>query len=370
MISKSGAGPSPIPGKDINSKDLIEAFKFVHETGIREAAQRLRLTFQHEDGCDAAVESFHSQLPLNQIRSDLEPSFPACVAVKDYHLKISLPVSQALLAAKVLQENQLTVHCMYRWNRLTADDEIDMLFHPFLRHRQQALNSLFTDTAKGLKIVGDLKNKTKGVLDGAECIAKGVEKGIGHVSVGYLSCYGDVIDTVGCLPRLYGPYSDSDQRDQPQVTDFGSDAKAADNSPWHGVKYGVTELVNEPRAGFYQLGYIGGDAGTAVAIPNNIIEPVAGTLASITWLRPGVYADAKQLSHHTDAHADAQLKLTGTKGHRRSHSGSTPNLLDEKKEEDATPECRASLASGLAVDVCRDILVEFERVKEKFYLLQ
>ena len=364
MISKSGAGPSPIPGKDINSKDLAEAFKFVHETSTREAAERLRLAFEHEDGCDAAVESFHSQLPLSQMCSDLEPSFPACLAVKDYHLKISRPVAQALLAAEVLQEDQLTVYSTYRWNRMKDDDETYMPFHNFIRHGQRAFGALFTDTAKGLRRASGSKSKIKGALNGAECVAKGVGKSIGHASVGCLSFYGDVTDTLQLLPELYDVYADSDHRRRPQVTDFRSGAKAAGNSLWHGVKDGVTGLINKPRAGFHRHGFIGGAAGAAISIPNVVLKPITGTLASITWLGRGVYAEAKQLSQQKDAHTNTRLKLTGMSEHRRSHSGSRVNL----EEEDFSPEGQASLASGLTIDVCRDILVEFQRKKEECYL--
>ena len=369
MISKSGAGPVPIPGKDITAKNLAAAFKFVHETSAREAAERLRVAFEDENGCEAAVQSFHSQLPLRQMRSDLEPSFPACLAVKDYHLQISRPVAQALLAAEVLEENQLTVHSTYRWNLMKNDDETYMPFHNFIRHGQKAFNSLFTDTAKGLKRAGGSKNKMKGAIEGAECVAKGVGKSIGHASVGCLSFYGDVTDTLQLLPQLYDPYSDSDQRERPQVTNFRSGAKAAGNSLWHGVKDGVSGLVNKPVAGFHRHGIVGVAAGAAIAIPNIVIKPIAGTLASITWLGRGVYAEAKQLSHQKDTQTDTQLKLTGSAGHQRSRSGSTFNLLEEE-ELDATPEGEASLASGLTVDVCRDILVNFERAKEECYLLQ
>ena len=86
MISESGAGPSAIPGTDLTRDHLFEAFKFVHQNDVREAAERLRLAFCDENGCERAVQSFHSRLPLHKMQSDLHSSFGACFYLHDYNL--------------------------------------------------------------------------------------------------------------------------------------------------------------------------------------------------------------------------------------------------------------------------------------------
>src|SRR4051812_41630527 len=77
MISKSGVGPAPMPGKTITAKQLADAFRFVHGPTVQSAALKISTDFQHENGCQVAVKSFHAFLPLNAMRSDLEPSFCA-----------------------------------------------------------------------------------------------------------------------------------------------------------------------------------------------------------------------------------------------------------------------------------------------------
>ena len=174
-----------------------------------------------------------------------------------------------------------------------------------------------------------------------------------------LSFYGDITDALQSLPKLYDPYSDSDKHKRPQVDDIQSGAKAAGDSVWHGFKDGVTGLVNKPLTGFERDGIRGGAAGAAVAVPNIIIKPIAGTLASLTWLSRGVYAEVKNLTHKKDSNSNNRLSTLSPSGHRRSSSGSM--VIND----DTSPEGRASYASGLTIDICKEILAEFERIKHE-----
>ncbi|CAF0766430.1 unnamed protein product [Adineta ricciae] len=356
MINKSGAGPQPIPGKRLNSRDLIEAFKIAHEPGTRTAANELRVAFENENGCAAAVQSFHAHLPLSKMRSDLEPSFAACFRLNEYDLQISRPVAQVLISAGAIKESDLTPLATRDWYAATYDGRPHLPIHGLMKHGHKAFTSLFIDTVQGLRRAAGSNSLTTGTLDGAESIVKGVGKSIGHVYIGCLSFYGEITDALECLPKLYDPYSDSDKRKRPQVADFNSGARAAEHSIWHGFKDGVTGLVNKPRTGYERHGVLGGAAGAAVAIPNVIIKPVVGTLASLTWLGRGIYAEAKHLSHHRNSNSDDRLSVF-TPGHRRSSSGSSVTT------NESSPEGQASLLSGLQVKVCKQILTEFERIK-------
>ena len=355
-ISKIGAGPPAIPAKSFNAKDLSEAFRMVHQPTTREAADRLRVAFEQEDGCDAAVDFFHRHLPLNRMRSDLEPSFPACYRLEEYNLQISRPVAYALLAAEAIRESQLSVHSMVTWKKMMTDDRPHLPIHGFLKHGQKAWNHLVPKTLEGLKQA----NESGSVRDGAECIAKGIGRSVAHASIGCLSFYGDTTDSLERLSKLYDPYADYDQRERPDVNSFKSGAKAAGNSIWHGLKDGVSGLVKTPRTGYQKDGLQGGIAGAAVAIPNAVIKPIAGTLASLTWLSRGAYAQAKKLRNKDESSTDDRLRLSD---YRRSSSESVAAIAIN----DSLPEGRAALASGLTVDMCRDILAQFKTIHEALH---
>ncbi len=359
MIWRSGAGAPPIPGKRLKTNELIEAFKIVHQADTREAAEKLRIAFQHEHGCQTAVNSFHRNLPLKKMRSDLEPSFPACYRLKDYNLQISRPVAQALVAAGMIEESQLTLHSTYSWEKLSDDENPYMPVHGIMKYGQKAFNDIFVDTPNGLKRAVSSNNLLTGAREGVECVAKGVGKGIGHATIGCLSFYGDVTDALEHLPNLYDPYYDSDKHKRPKVDDLQSGAKAAGHAVWNGFKDGLTGIVNKPRTGFERDGILGGATGAAVAIPNIIIKPIAGTLASLTWLSRGVYAEAKNLTKTKDSNSKKRLSVLSIDGHRRSSSASSAS------SDDASPEGRASYESGLNTDICREILANFEKIKNE-----
>ena len=356
MIWKSGAGAPPIPGKQLNVKELINAFKIVHEAGTREAAAKLRIAFQNEDGCRAAVECFHRNLPLTKIRSDLDPTFAACYRLKDYDLKISRPVAQALVGAGLIEETQLTLHSTRAWEELSDDDHPYLPVHGLMKYGHRAFNNLFVETPNGLKRAASSNNLREGV----ECVAKGVGKGLGHATIGCLSFYGDVTDALERLPTLYDPYSDSDKRKRPQVDDLQSGAKAAGQAVWHGFKDGVAGLITKPRAGFERDGILGGAAGAAVAIPNIILKPIAGTLASVTWLSRGVYAEARNLAKAKEANLNPRLSMLSQGGHRRSSSASSTG------SNDMSPAARASYESGLTIEICTTIIDKFEKIKKQY----
>lgn len=364
MIWKSGAGAQPLPGKHLNTEDLAEAFKVVHQWDTREFAKRLQIAFQRENGCEEAVQAFHANLPVNRIMSDVESTFGACYWLKDYSVKISRPVAQVLVTSKMIEESQLGTYATREWNRLPNEDQSIFRMPGIIKHGRKAFNSLFVDTRKRLK---DVKSTTNNGLatarDGAGCVLKGVGKSLGHASIGCLSFYGDVTDTLQRLPKLYDPYSDSDAHKQPQVDSIQAGAKAAGNSVWHGFKDGLSGFITKPRAGFQRHGILGGAAGAAVAIPNSVVKPVAGTLASITWLSRGVYAEAKNLVNRNDSSTKENSLGSNSKGHRRALSGPQSHYVDN------TPAGMASFESGLTIEKCKEIINKFEQIKNEYDLM-
>ena len=191
MISRSGAGPEPLPGKDLNTTDLIEAFKIAHEAGTRTAAEKLRIKFQQENGCKTAVESFHTHLSLDKMRSDLESSFVACFRLNEYNLQVSRPVAQVLISAGLIEESQLTILPLRDWSSKMYDDRPHVPIHGLIKHGEKAFRSLFIDTVQGVKQASASGSLATSTLSGAESIVKGVGKGIGHMYIGCLSFYGE-----------------------------------------------------------------------------------------------------------------------------------------------------------------------------------
>jgi hypothetical protein len=205
VIEKSGAGPRPLPGKSITVGQLEEAFHFVHKLTTQAAAERIQEAILNENGCAAAVHAFHANLPLTRMHSDLEPTFAACYRSDKYNIQISRPVAQVLVAAGALEESELRHHATREW-QFMHDNRAHIPTHGIIEHSQKAFSSVFIDSAADLKRAANNDNAAMGTLDGAGSVAKNVGLGIGHMTIGCLSLYGEMTDALNLFTSLYDPY--------------------------------------------------------------------------------------------------------------------------------------------------------------------
>lgn len=205
VVAKTGAGPLPVPGKSITVDELANAFHQAHQPEMRIAAERIRDAIAQEDGCANALRIFHGLLPLSRMRSDLESTFPACYRVDELDLQVSRPVAQVLVAAGALDESQLRPHATRDWESI-YDDRIHVPTRGVFKHTRKALSHVFIHSAGGLKHAVTSTNFVVGVASGVADTAKNVGKGVGHLSVGVASLYGELTDVLDRVPSLYDHY--------------------------------------------------------------------------------------------------------------------------------------------------------------------
>lgn len=205
VVENSGAGPQPIPGKSINAQELAQAFRFVHRSTTIAAAERIRDSILQEDGCTAAVQAFHANLPLTRMHSDLEPTFAACYRLNKYNLQISRPVAQVLVEAGVIDESELHPHVTREW-QFKHDHRMHFLAHGIIEHSQKAFSTIFTDTPEDIRRAANNDSTAIGTLEGAGSVALGLGLGLGHLTIGCLSLYGEMTDALDRVTSLYDPY--------------------------------------------------------------------------------------------------------------------------------------------------------------------
>ncbi|CAF1156435.1 unnamed protein product [Didymodactylos carnosus] len=362
VVEKNGAGPHPVPGKDITTKDLVEAFKLVHEQKTRAAAERIRDAILKEDGCGEAVRMFHAHLPLSHLRSDLEPTFAACYRLNKLHLQISRRVAQVLVVAGRIEESQLLIHPTQKWLSI-HDNRIHIPLHGIVKHTRIAVVDIISDTSTGVKRAIHCENWKSGTCSVVEGVFKGLGKGIGHLCIGCLSLYGELTDVLDCAPSVYDPYSASEIRSRPYIINFKSGVNAAILSLCYGWKDGITDLVNTPRIAYQRHGKLGSVAGTLVALANGIVKPAVGTLSSVTWLCRGLYASLNQF-------------LVGDKGEEACTNNTLglvsplPDTTDEEQQQQngnniSRAAIAASAVTGFQPQVCQQILLEFDEIKKQ-----
>ncbi|KDR81957.1 hypothetical protein GALMADRAFT_207321 [Galerina marginata CBS 339.88] len=113
MIHKGGAGPEPIPYKELSVAKLKDAIEFAVSPAAKEAAKSLAQKIHDEasyNGVQKGVESFYKHLPLLNMRCDLDPSRVAVWWSKEQCLKLSAFAAQTLADAKLLSLRNLILH--------------------------------------------------------------------------------------------------------------------------------------------------------------------------------------------------------------------------------------------------------------------
>jgi len=121
VVRKVGAGPL-LSARNLTTPELVHAIKLIlTDPQVRRNAQIVSEKIRAERGCEAALRTFYSQLPLEKMHSDLEPTFAASVRIPEYNLQVSWPVAQVLLEAKKIAPNQVIPLLTREW-RLTESN--------------------------------------------------------------------------------------------------------------------------------------------------------------------------------------------------------------------------------------------------------
>jgi UDP:flavonoid glycosyltransferase YjiC (YdhE family) len=77
MVARAGAGPSPIPFKELTSERLANAILEALKPETLERAKELGERIREEKGCEAGAASFHAQMNVDKLRCMMAPSRPA-----------------------------------------------------------------------------------------------------------------------------------------------------------------------------------------------------------------------------------------------------------------------------------------------------
>ncbi len=116
-VESIGAGPPCLSGRNLKTRDLVNAIKFISTNQeVRKNARIISEKIRAEQGCEAALRTFHAQLPLEKMRSDLESTFVASVRIPRYNIQVSWPVAQVLLEAERIVPNQLMPLVTKEWD--------------------------------------------------------------------------------------------------------------------------------------------------------------------------------------------------------------------------------------------------------------
>ncbi|KIW92476.1 uncharacterized protein Z519_06323 [Cladophialophora bantiana CBS 173.52] len=105
MVARAGAGPDPIPYKQLTADKLADAINFCLKTESLERAKELASKIAAERGSETGAQSFHQYLDVDRLRCTLAPSRPAAWRIKRTQVRLS-----AFAACTLANTNLLDFH--------------------------------------------------------------------------------------------------------------------------------------------------------------------------------------------------------------------------------------------------------------------
>ncbi len=110
MVARAGAGPDPIPHKQLTAYKLANAINFCLKPESLERAKELAGEIAAERGSDMGAQSFHQHLEADRLRCTLAPSRPAAWRIKRTQVRLS-----AFAACTLANANLLDFHDLKRF---------------------------------------------------------------------------------------------------------------------------------------------------------------------------------------------------------------------------------------------------------------
>ncbi|KIW96931.1 uncharacterized protein Z519_02322 [Cladophialophora bantiana CBS 173.52] len=115
MVARAGAGPTPIPSKELTADRLANAILEALKPETLERARELGERIKEENGTEVGAASFHAQMGVDRLRCLVAPSRPAVWSVKTTgsnteDIRLSAFAATVLGNEGLLDVNQLTIY--------------------------------------------------------------------------------------------------------------------------------------------------------------------------------------------------------------------------------------------------------------------
>ncbi|KAF5386949.1 hypothetical protein D9615_002027 [Tricholomella constricta] len=332
MIHKAGAGPEPIPHKELTVDNLRDAIKFAISPTAKLAASRMAEEIRSENGVVNGVESFYRHLPLLNMRCDLDSSKLAVWWSTEHCLKLSAFAAQALADAKQLDMDTLDMH----------SKSLQMLFRQVSDPVTGGASAIFwTITHYYAGIAEIFYSPIKGIIHTTTAIPRGVVDIVASVHEGLYNA-----------PKLYG----SKVRQPGKVTGFRSGVKEAGKANVVLRAY-FMDIMTVLPAWFVNLlkGFLGAVKGSARSFVNVTVRPAAGIVGVVAHPFHGAW---KSLQTATGQRQEHQIRYTRISDGREAVKASTAaqcaEIVRKFKDAQRSTEARQKKYREIVEKVMRE----------------
>lgn len=116
MVARAGAGPDPIPHKQLTAGNLADAISFCLRPDSLQRARTLADKIAAERGSDKGAELFHQHLDAERLRCTIAPSRVAAWRVKRTNVRLSAFAAYTLANAGILDLDDIKLFRAQEYN--------------------------------------------------------------------------------------------------------------------------------------------------------------------------------------------------------------------------------------------------------------
>ncbi|KAE8143446.1 hypothetical protein BDV38DRAFT_67264 [Aspergillus pseudotamarii] len=110
IVARAGAGPSPIPHKQLTLQNLSDAIGKALEVTTFQRAQAIARNMQEESGVRHGVYSFYRHLDVQSLRCSVVPNRPAAWHLKHTKINLSAFAAAVLVESGKISPDHLVLH--------------------------------------------------------------------------------------------------------------------------------------------------------------------------------------------------------------------------------------------------------------------
>ena len=114
IVARAGAGPSPVPYKELTAEKLADAIRDALGEEIQKCARQLGAKMSCENGVKNAVESFHRHLDLDRLRCEICPDRPAVWYVRPLCIRLSAFAASILVHTKHIDPRDIALYVLFK----------------------------------------------------------------------------------------------------------------------------------------------------------------------------------------------------------------------------------------------------------------
>ncbi|KAH8752807.1 glycosyltransferase family 1 protein [Diaporthe sp. PMI_573] len=293
MIAAAGAGPLPLHHTSLNQENLTQAIEYCLTPAARSAAAEISEQMRRENGVQTAVQSFHTNLPVEALRCDILPDQAAVwhYRIKNKkgpkkYIKLSDEAAFELVERKKIDPKRLKLYRSkplllenLRWEPISAGTNVllDTMTNFII-----GFSEIFTGPAKAFQS----KENGGGGKEAAKTFGMGFGKMVGVLPKATLVDFPlAVTEGLHQMPRLYG----DSVRNHGKVKDWKSGGVVAGKNFGYGFMDGISGTVTKPYKGAKENGWAGFGTGLAKGVAGLVAGPGSGMFGLFAYPFLGMY---------------------------------------------------------------------------------